>query len=137
MKLKDKIITLITIIIVIVITLFCNSCKTIKEVPIEKIEYKTEYRDRILLDSIYQHDSIYIQQKGDTIWKYRDKYIYRNRYLHDTIFFSKIDTIPQIIEVPMELSRYDKLKCNVGGFMIPIIFILIFIVICWIIKKII
>ena len=43
----------------------CTTTKTI-EVPVEAI--KTEYIEQVKYDSIYSKDSIYIMQKGDTIY---------------------------------------------------------------------
>ena len=64
-----------------------TSCRNIKYVPVEtvKTEYKT--RDSIRFDSIYEHDSIFLFVKGDTV--YKEKYRYKYRYL--TI--NKTDTV--------------------------------------------
>ena len=68
-----------------------TSCRNIKYVPVEtvKTEYKT--RDSIRFDSIYEHDSIFLFVKGDTV--YKEKYRYKYRYL--TI--NKTDTVMLIL----------------------------------------
>ena len=73
------------------------SCTTTKivEVPIETI--KTEYIEQVKYDSIYSKDSIYIMQKGDTIYNNKVQYLYKYKYLRDTINIT--DTIPKIITV--------------------------------------
>lgn len=79
------------------------SCKTttkIVEVPVETI--KTEYIEQVKYDSIYSRDSIYIIQKGDTIYNNKVQYLYKYKYLRDTINIT--DTIPKIITV--EKTQY-------------------------------
>ena len=73
------------------------SCTTTKivEVPIETI--KTEYIEQVKYDSIYSKDSIYIMQKGDTIYNNKVQYLYKYKYLRDTINIT--DTIPKIVTV--------------------------------------
>ena len=73
------------------------SCTTTKivEVPIETI--KTEYIEQVKYDSIYSKDSIYIMQKGDTIYNNKVQYLYKYKYLRDTINIT--DTIPKIVTI--------------------------------------
>lgn len=119
-----------------VAVLFLCSCRTIREVPVEKVVEKTQYVDKTKIDSIYQHDSIYIKATGDTIYEYRDKYIYKYEFIHDTLFISKIDSIPYTIEVERSLSNYEQLQMCVGKVGIPILILLFFFSLGWIIKKI-
>ena len=106
------------------------SCTTTKiiEVPVETI--KTEYIKQIKYDSIYSKDSIYIIQKGDTIYNNKVQYLYKYKYLRDTINIT--DTIPKIITVKdtqyvNQLYTWQKILIVIG-----IIFILY-----WIIKLVI
>ena len=73
------------------------SCTTTKivEVPVETI--KTKYIEQVKYDSIYSKDSIYIIQKGDTIYNNKVQYLYKYKYLRDTINIT--DTIPKIVTV--------------------------------------
>lgn len=116
-----------------------SGCRSVKEIPVEKTEYKyiDRYIDKIKVDSIYQRDSIYIREKGDTIYEYKDKIIIKYQYLSDTIYICKVDSIsvPQIIEVEKRLSQWEEAKMKVGGFAIPLIFVLLFIAVGWIIRK--
>lgn len=113
-----------------------SSCRTIREVPVEKVVEKIKYVDKTKIDSIYQHDSIYIKATGDTIYEYRDKYIYKYEFIHDTLFISKIDSIPYTIEVERSLSNYEQLQMCVGKVGIPILLLLFFFIIGWIVKRI-
>ena len=98
------------------------SCTTTKivEVPIETI--KTEYIEQVKYDSIYSKDSIYIMQKGDTIYNNKVQYLYKYKYLRDTINIT--DTIPKIITVKdtqyiNQLYAWQKLFIVIGiGFIL-------------------
>ena len=98
------------------------SCTTTKivEVPIETI--KTEYIEQIKYDSIYSKDSIYIMQKGDTIYNNKVQYLYKYKYLRDTINIT--DTIPKIVTVKdtqyiNQLYTWQKILIVIGiGFIL-------------------
>ena len=98
------------------------SCTTTKivEVPVETI--KTEYIEQVKYDSIYSKDSIYIMQKGDTIYNNKVQYLYKYKYLRDTV--SITDTIPKIITVKdtqyiNQLYTWQKLLIVIGiGFIL-------------------
>ena len=98
------------------------SCTTTKivEVPVETI--KTEYIEQVKYDSIYHKDSIYIMQKGDTIYNNKVQYLYKYKYLRDTINIT--DTIPTIVTVKdtqyiNKLYTWQKLLMTVGiGFVL-------------------
>ena len=93
------------------------SCTTTKivEVPIETI--KTEYIEQVKYDSIYSKDSIYIMQKGDTIYNNKVQYLYKYKYLRDTI--SITDTVPKIVTIKdvqyiNQLYTWQKILIVIG-----------------------
>ena len=98
------------------------SCTTTKivEVPIETI--KTEYIEQVKYDSIYSKDSIYIMQKGVTIYNNKVQYLYKYKYFRDTINIT--DTIPKIVTVKdtqyiNQLYTWQKVLIVIGiGFIL-------------------
>ena len=102
------------------IVISCKTTTKVVEIPVETI--KTEYIEQIKYDSIYHKDSIYIMQKGDTIYNNKVQYIYKYKYLRDTI--NIIDTIPKIITVKdtqyiNQLYTWQKLLIVIGiGFIL-------------------
>lgn len=93
------------------------SCTTTKivEVPVETI--KTEYIEQIKYDSIYSKDSIYIIQKGDTIYNNKIEYLYKYKYLRDTV--NVTDTIPKIVTIKdvqyiNQLYTWQKILIVIG-----------------------
>ncbi|WP_196041023.1 hypothetical protein [Bacteroides finegoldii] len=101
-----------------------TSCRNIKYVPVEtvKTEYKT--RDSIRFDSIYEHDSIFLFVKGDTV--YKEKYRYKYRYLTinktDTVMLTDSVQIPYPVE--KQLTRWQQMKIELGGWAVGVIIIL-------------
>lgn len=101
-----------------------TSCRNIKNVPVEtvKTEYKT--RDSIRFDSIYEHDSIFLFVKGDTV--YKEKYRYKYRYLTinktDTVMLTDSVQIPYPVE--KQLTRWQQMKIELGSWAVGVIIIL-------------
>ena len=102
------------------IVISCKTTTKVVEIPVETI--KTEYIEQIKYDSIYHKDSIYIMQKGDTIYNNKIQYLYKYKYLRDTINIT--DTIPTIVTVKdtqyiNKLYTWQKLLIIVGiGFVL-------------------
>ncbi len=99
------------------------SCRT-QYVPVETVrtEYKT--RDSIRVDSIYNQDSIYVLVKGDTIYQYRYKYLYKYQYLNRTDTVIKTDSVQVPYPVEKQLTRWQQMKIELGGWAVGVIVIL-------------
>lgn len=104
-----------------------SSCRT-QYVPVEKVrtEYKT--RDSIRFDSIYNRDSIYVRVKGDTVYQYKYKYLYKYQYLNRTDTVIRIDSIQVPYPVEKQVSRWQSLKMELGGWAFGIILLLVIVI---------
>lgn len=62
---------------------------------ITQTEYKTDiqYRDRWHTDSVYVRDSVYIREKGDTVWMERWHTAWRDREVVRTDTVMRCDTV--------------------------------------------
>lgn len=121
---------LLYILIVFLMSGICfTSCRSIKYVPVEtvRIEYKT--RDSIRFDSIYQRDSVFLLIKGDTVYKEMHKYLYRYLTINNTDTVIKTDSIQVPYPVEKELSRWQKIKLELGGWAFGIALSLLFVII--------
>ena len=125
---------LIYIIILLILAICFVSCRT-QYIPVESVrtEYKT--RDSIRFDSIYQRDSVYMLVKGDTIYQYRYKYLYRYLTTNRTDTILKNDSIPIPYPVEKQLSRWQTIKMELGGWAFGIIILFTLIIIGQIIFK--
>lgn len=92
-----------------------TGCRSrIQYVPVESV--RTEYKDRLQRDSIYVQDSVYIRDKGDTVFVDRWRYMYRDKLVTDTLLVN--DTIRVPYRVEKQLSRWQQTKMDVGGWAI-------------------
>ena len=93
--------SLITILLIAIIY-SCAPTKYVK-VPIEKT--KIEYKDRLSIDTVIQHDSTIITMLGDTVYLEKYKYIYKVKELRDTINITDTTTVTKPIEVVKEINK--------------------------------
>ena len=122
------------ILFLLFMTLLLGSCKVkekIVEVPIPQIKTEIKYIDKIKYDSIYLKDSIYIIQKGDTIYNIKVAYRYKYKYLKDTIIVNKTDTITKLqkvteIKVKNQLNVVQKVLIYIGLFSILLFLIILY-----------
>jgi len=111
------------------------SCRTVKYVPVETVKVDTTYINKLQRDSIYMLDSVYVKEKGDTVLIEKYKYLYRDKLVRDTMYISKADSIQEPYPVEKELTKWQHLQMDFGGWTIVFFIISIFIVICRIIFK--
>lgn len=122
------------ILFLLFITLLLGSCKVkekIVEVPIPQIKTEIKYIDKVKYDSIYLKDSVYIIQKGDTVYNNKVAYRYKYKYLKDTITINKADTITRLqkiteIKVKNQLNVVQKVLMYIGLFSLLIFIIIIY-----------
>ena len=122
------------ILFLLFMTLLLGSCKVkekIVEVPIPQIKTEIKYIDKVKYDSIYLKDSVYIIQKGDTIYNIKVAYRYKYKYFKDTITVNKTDTITKLqkvteIKVKNQLNVVQKVLIYIGLFSILLFLIILY-----------
>lgn len=141
MKLYDYImdkvsrcITLAPFMCIILLASAIWSCRSIKYVPVESIQYDSVYLNKVVKDSIYIKDSVLLV-KGDTIIEYRYKYIYQYKYKTDTLYVTKTDSVQVPYPVEKQLTWWQQFQIDVGGWAIGIAIILAIIVIMVVVRK--
>jgi hypothetical protein len=103
------------IMLVLVLVALLASCK-----PIKQIEYRDVYKNKLIHDStfVYKFDSVYIHQKGDTVWVEKFKTLFRDKYHNktDTVFDTKFKD--RVIEkrIPYEKKQpwYNNIFILIG-----------------------
>lgn len=105
------------------------SCRTTEYVPVEIVKTDTTYINKVQRDSIYQLDSVYILDRGDTVLITKTKYLYRDKLVRDTVYMSKIDSIQVPYPVERQLTRWEQFRLDVGGWAIVTVIIIILIVV--------
>jgi len=104
--------------------------------------HDTTYVYNLQKDSIFLHDSVYMERwyQGDTVYlsKYVEHIAYKDRVKHDSIYINKQDTIVKTViqEVPAKKSWIDKTMETLGGiFMIVLFIALASLALFFIVKK--
>ena len=109
---KNLVFTIVTI-------LALSSCKTTEVVTVEKVKADTTYITKVQRDSIWQHDSVFVKEKGDSVLieRWHTKYI--EKEVHDTTYVAKHDSVPVPYPVTKyvekQLSWWQKLLMWFGG----------------------
>lgn len=125
----------LTCIVLLVSAICFTGCRTTQYVPVEtiKTEYKT--RDSIRHDSIYQRDSIYVIDRGDTVYTYKDRYLYKYLYLNRIDTVIKTDSIQIPYPVEKSLTRWQKAKIELGGWAFGVLIMLAIMLIIRLLKN--
>lgn len=121
--------------ILIISSLWLSSCRSVRYIPVETIrtEYKT--RDSIRFDSIYQRDSVYMQVKGDSVYLYKYKYLYRYLTINKTDTILKTDSIQVPFPVEKELSKWQSLKMELGGWAFGGVILFALVFVGWLVYR--
>ena len=115
--------------------LVLTGCRTIEYYPLETVRIDTVYVNQQRVDSVLVRDSIHIYQKGDTVTEFRLKYIYKYRDRVDTLYLSKTDTVSVPYPVEKQLTKWQSVKVDYGGWAMGIVFVFILIVVGWMVYK--
>lgn len=104
---------------------------------IETIRYQrdTTYVQQVKVDSVYRRDSVFVREKGDTVFIYkeriRDRYIFR----HDTLRLVKVDSVAveRVKEVKVEkpLSAWKSAKIGAFWWLVAAVLLLLL----WTFRK--
>lgn len=89
----------------IILSAFLSACTTTKYITVPITHTDTLYVTKHQRDSINVRDSIYIKDRGDTVWieRWHTKYVERLRT--DTLIEHRADTVSVPVEVQVEVPR--------------------------------
>lgn len=120
---------------ILLLFILISGCRSIQYVPVETV--RIEYRDRFKIDSIIKYDSVYFDRymKGDTAFIIKEKYKYLDKIkiVHDSVF--KTDSIPVTVIIEKQLSKWEKVKMDTGGWAIGVASCLLIILVIYIVRR--
>lgn len=103
----------------------------------ERVVYQrdTTYVQQVKVDSVYRRDSVFVREKGDTVFIYkeriRDRYVFR----HDTLRLVKVDSVAveRVKEVKVEkpLSAWKTAKIGAFWWLVAAVLLLLL----WTFRK--
>lgn len=134
-----SIIFIIVTLVMLCLTLCLVGCKSTEYVEVPVVHTDTLIQTKVQRDSIWKHDSIFINQwqAGDTIFQVRDRW--HTKYIEsikcDTVYVSKRDTIT--VAVPSQqtkpsLTWWQQARLHLANIMLWLA-LLIFMI--WLGKK--
>ena len=92
----------------------------------------TTYISKVQVDSVFKRDSVFVKEKGDTIYIFKEKVRDRYKFLRDTIYRYKVDSVyidrVRELKVEKELTAWQRFKMR--GF-----WALLVVIVCWIAWK--
>ena len=117
---------LISLLIALGLLLLMSCGVRVQTVEVERT--KVEYKDRLKMvrDSIYQHDSVYIERRGDTVYKDRWHTHWRELVRHDTAYIERRDSVSYPVVVEVEKPRSWLRRAEISIYRIVIILLLVF-----------
>lgn len=97
---------------------FLTSCRArVETVYVDKV--KTEYRDVVRVDSVYNRDTVAMYIAGDTVFKEVIKW--RERWQLRIDSFRRVDSVPYAVEVVREVNRLTPWqKKQIAGFWVAV-----------------
>ena len=111
------------------------SCRT-EYIPVKSVRYDSIFIERLMKDSIFVQDSVFIRQKGDTVFKDKFKFVYKYVLLRDTMMTIKTDSIPVPVPVEKKLTWWEQTKIDIATTTIQLVALAIFyLLIRWIFRR--
>ena len=121
----------LSMVVLLAVAAVLGSCTTTKYVEVPKVHTDTLYVSKTQKDSIYLHDSIFVNQwkSGDTIYQTRDRWRteWRDRLVTDTVLHLVRDTVPKPYPVIQEkkvekaLTWWQRFRMMLGDIAIIIV----------------
>ena len=127
-------ITVLIIIAALAMMLCLCACKTqtkVVQVPTYLHDTTTVYRYNVRHDTLhsYTRDSVFIYTKGDTVYHNAVRIVDNSRVVYrcDTVHSNKVVERPVVVtktevkQVEKQLTRWQRLKMNLGGWLLAVL----------------
>jgi len=107
------------LILLLIMYLFCE-CRT-EYVPLEVVKRDSVFIASLDRDSVFVRDSVYLREKGDTVFKYKDKYVYVYRNVTDTFTVYRDREVEVPVPVERKLSWWERVKLEYAEWVIGVL----------------
>ena len=113
-------------------------CTTTRYMPVPSVSVDSVYVDRFHRDSVYLHDSVFVNQysKGDTVFvdKVVTKYKYKDRWRYDTVAVVRADSVQVPYPVEKDLGWWEKTRLYSFPVLVAMVAVLAFVIV-WLVKR--
>lgn len=132
----DKFVRIWAIVVAwIMIITMCCSCST-QYVPVETVRYDSVFFAKIQKDSIFVRDSVFIRQKGDTVFKDKFQFVYKYVLQRDTAYIVRTDSISVPIPVEKKRTWWEQTKIDIAHTAVSLVAIVIlYFLMKWMVKR--
>lgn len=121
--------------LLLLFSLLAFSCTTTEYVPVETVKTDSIYISLLERDSIYVHDSVYVRDKGDTVYVEKVKYLYKEKFRTDTVYTERTDSIRIPYPVERKLGKWEETYLAVGRITLWVIIVTVLIVVGSMVYK--
>ena len=119
-------------VLVVVCTAGCASPRVVEHIIHQR---DTSYVERTRVDSTYRRDSVFVKEKGDTVYVYKEKVRDRYRIVRDTVRLVRVDTVAvervKEVEVEKPLTNFQRLALGSFWYLCGAVLLLLL----WILRK--
>ena len=95
-------------------------CRTVY-VPLEVVRYDSIVFVSLDRDSVFVRDSVFLREKGDTVFKYKDRFVYVYRDRVDTFYMEKMREVEVPVPVERKLSWWERVKLEYAEWLIGVL----------------
>ena len=100
-----------------------------------EIRHDTTYVSRVDSLVLYEKDSVFVREKGDTVFQYVERIRYRDRVRVDTVVRIKADSVAvertKVVEVEKPLSAWKSAKIGAFWWLVAAVVLLL----AWTFRK--
>ena len=126
---------MLIILLAVFVLMGLGACRSVRYIPVESVRLDSVVTILHHRDSIYQHDSVYILEKADTLLIERWHTRWRDRVSHDTMYISKTDTIRVPVPVERKLTKAERTYITIGKWSVGAVAGLVLAAICFIFFR--
>lgn len=109
----------------------CRTTRVLEQVPAYVHDTTTVYRYQVRHDTLhsYTRDSVFVYTKGDTVYHNAVRIVDNSRVVYrcDTVHSNKVVERPvvvtktQVKEVEKQLTKWQRLKMKLGGWLLAVL----------------
>ena len=137
-KLKDELTGALWGLAVLIIISLLAGCTATRYVPVPSVSVDSVYVDRFHRDSVYLHDSVFVNRwvEGDTVFvdKVVTKYKYKDRWRYDTVAVVRADSVRVPYPIGKDLGWWEKTRMYSFPVLVAMVAVLAFVIV-WLVKK--
>lgn len=115
--------------------MWLSGCSRAQYVPVETVRTDSVYLTKIQRDSVTRYDSIYIKERGDTVWLEKYRYLFVDKLRRDTLYVCRTDTIRVPYPVERELTAWQQFRLDVGGYAVCAVVVTILTAVGYLVYK--